>query len=133
MKSHVSLEQHVCIVCGCPYDTGSILLNRRMTNTLEEHTVTGMGLCPEHLRMHNEGYVALVEAETPSDTSTVKEEDVSRTGRILHIRRTVARKMFNLAFEEDMPMMWIEKRVFDMIEEMDRKRKAEDGDEPDTY
>ena len=29
-KSHVSLEQHVCLVCGTAFDTGAILLDKRL-------------------------------------------------------------------------------------------------------
>ena len=47
-KSHVSLEQHVCLVCGTAFDTGAILLDKRLRASMERHTATGWGLCPEH-------------------------------------------------------------------------------------
>jgi len=59
-KSHVSLEQHACLVCGSTFDTGSILLDRRLRATMERHTTTDWGLCPEHQRLFSEGFVALV-------------------------------------------------------------------------
>jgi len=45
-KSHVSLEQRVCLVCGTTFDTGAILLDKRLRQHLDRHTVTGWGLCP---------------------------------------------------------------------------------------
>ncbi|WP_430522156.1 hypothetical protein [Pseudomonas aeruginosa] len=45
-KSHVSLEQHVCLVCGTAFDTGAILLDKRLRASMERHTATGWGLCP---------------------------------------------------------------------------------------
>ena len=59
-KSHVSLEQHVCLVCGVKYDTSSILLDKRLRASLEHHTTTGWGLCDEHQKPSNDGFVALV-------------------------------------------------------------------------
>ncbi|MBA0457816.1 hypothetical protein D7Y57_17025 [Stenotrophomonas maltophilia] len=37
-KSHVSLEQHVCLVCGARFDTGAILLDKRLRSN---------GHCPD--------------------------------------------------------------------------------------
>lgn len=54
-KSHVSMEQHVCLVCGQLFDTGAILLDRRLRPSMEHHTVTGWDLCPEHRRLYEEG------------------------------------------------------------------------------
>ncbi len=46
-KLHVSLEQHVCLVCGTAFDTGAILLDKRLRASMERRTATGWGLCPE--------------------------------------------------------------------------------------
>ena len=43
-KSYVSLKQGACLVCGRPYDTGSILLDLRLRASMACHTVTGWGL-----------------------------------------------------------------------------------------
>ena len=62
-KSHVSLEQHVCLVCGTAFDTGAILLDKRLRASMERHTATGWGLCPEHQKLADDGFVALVECD----------------------------------------------------------------------
>src|SRR5450830_1148211 len=62
-KSHVSLEQHVCLVCGTRFDTGTILLDRRLRASMEHHTATGWGLCAEHQKLSDDGFVALVECD----------------------------------------------------------------------
>lgn len=46
-KSHVSLERRVCLVCGTHFDTGSLLLDKRLRQSLERYTTTGWGLCAE--------------------------------------------------------------------------------------
>ena len=43
-KSYVSMEQHECVACGTRYDTGVILLGRRLKASMEDKTVTGLGL-----------------------------------------------------------------------------------------
>jgi hypothetical protein len=84
-KSYVSLEQHLCMVCAIPFDTGSILLDRRLRSSMERHTTTGWGLCPEHQRLHSEGFVALVECDPQrsgarSSDGQMKPDQAYRTG-----------------------------------------------------
>lgn len=84
-KSHVSLEQRVCLVCGAVFDTGSILLDKRLRASMEHRTTTGWGLCVEHQRLFDEGYVALVECDpqrsgSPSAGDKLKPEQAYRTG-----------------------------------------------------
>ena len=83
MKSHVSMEQHVCPVCGKTHDTGAILLDRRLRQTFDRFTVTDYELCPEHAKLHADGFVALVECSN-GPTSL---RDARRTGNIAHVRR----------------------------------------------
>src|SRR3546814_11650878 len=59
-KSHVSLEQHACLVCGARFDTGAILLDKRLRASMARHTAPGWGLCPEHQTLSADGFVALV-------------------------------------------------------------------------
>lgn len=43
-KSHVSLERHLCLVCGVGFETGAILLDRRLRARMQRHAATGWGL-----------------------------------------------------------------------------------------
>jgi hypothetical protein len=45
-KSHASLEQHVCLVRGKAFDTGAILLDKRLRASMEHHTATGWVCAP---------------------------------------------------------------------------------------
>jgi hypothetical protein len=84
-KSYVSMEQRQCIVCGVVYDTGSILMDKRLRASMEKNTVTGTGFCPEHQKLKDEGYIALIEADPATD---------KRTGNIAHIRASVWPDLF---------------------------------------
>ena len=60
-KSYVTLEQHVCPVCMKTFDTGNLLLDDILRDVFEKYTVTGYGLCEEHKKVVEDGYVILVE------------------------------------------------------------------------
>ncbi|MDH1505978.1 ATPase [Aeromonas caviae] len=96
-KSHVSLEQHVCLVCGKAFDTGTILLDKRLRASMEHHTKTGWGLCPEHQKLADDGFVALVECDpqrSGSPGGRLKPEQAYRTGRLAHLKHHVFAKVF---------------------------------------
>lgn len=124
-KSHVSMEQHVCIVCWNQYDTGAILLHKRLRQSLERHTITGEGLCPEHQKLHEEGFLALVECDESKSSvrsgangDIIKPGEEYRTGTITHIRRTAARQIFNVDIPDDLPMMFCPPDLTAKLQEM---------------
>ena len=96
-KSYVAQEHHVCFICGELFPTGAILLDRRLKKRLDPNQATGYGLCPEHEKLHKDGYVAFVEID-PSRTTNGEPftiDNTARTGTIIHIKRGVARQIFN--------------------------------------
>jgi hypothetical protein len=121
-KSFVSMEQHVCLVCGTAFDTGSILLHKRLHPTLNRHTTTGWGLCPEHQKLFDDGYVALIECDPQrSDSPTsdhIKPEQAYRTGRLAHLRRTVFTRMFNVPISDEQACVFVEPGVIEKLESM---------------
>lgn len=88
-KSYVSMETRTCIVCGEEYKTGSLLFNMRLANTLDEKTMVGMGMCPLHEKMMNEGYIAVIGVEKECANPI-------RTGKICHLRASMWPKIFNI-------------------------------------
>jgi hypothetical protein len=111
-KSHVSLEQHLCRVCGHPFDTGALLLDKRLRKAFEPKTVTAWGLCPACQTKADEGDIALVEAKAPPSTGArLKPEAADRTGRIFHVRRTAYSQMFDTEPDPGLPMVFIDEDV----------------------
>ncbi|MCB1901010.1 MAG: ATPase [Rhodocyclaceae bacterium] len=122
-KSHVSLEQHVCLVCGTRFDTGAILLDRRLRASMERHTATGWGLCPEHQKLSDDGFVALVECDpqrsgSPAGDGRVKPEQAYRTGRLAHLKREAFAQVFNVPIAADQPCVFVEPGVIEQLQTM---------------
>ena len=122
-KSHVSLEQQVCVVCGTPFDTGNILLDRRLRPTLERNTVTGWGMCVEHERLRTEGFVALVECDPRKSgvcagTQRLQPERAYRTGRLAHLKREVFAQVFNGGIDADQALVFVEIGVIDHVQRL---------------
>ena len=120
-KSHVSLEQHVCLVCGVTYDTGSILLDKRLRASMKHHSTTGWGLCPEHQKLSDDGFVAMVECDPersglPGDR--LKTEQAYRTGRLAHLKRGVFATVFNVPVAADQACVFVEPGVIERLEAM---------------
>lgn len=122
-KSHVSLEQHVCLVCGTRFDTGAVLLDRRLRASMERHTATGWGLCPEHQKLSDDGFVALVECDpqrsgSPAGGGRVKPEQAYRTGRLAHLKREAFAQVFNMPIAADQPCVFVEPGVIEQLQTM---------------
>ena len=120
-KSHVSLEQQVCLVCGVTFDTGTILLHKHLRPTLEPHTTTGWGLCAEHQRLFSEGFVALIECDperSGSPANRLKPEQAYRTGQVAHLKREVFANVFNVPIEKTQACVFVEPGVIEHLQKM---------------
>ena len=121
-KSHVSMEQACCPVCGKLHDTGAILLDRRLRDSMEQHTVTHYALCPEHLKLHEDGYIAFIGVPNdyhPQDNKA-NVNDTPRTGDIVHIRRELAKQIIPAITDAHLalPFIFISQEGIDQIKEM---------------
>jgi len=123
-KSYVSLEQKVCLVCAKAFDSGAVLLDTRLKDSMERFTVTGWDLCPDDKARYDDGYIALVEARPPTEGDTLKPDEAYRLRRIVHIREAVFTTIFNIPPRlEDGTMLAVtfaEPAVMDMLEEMSK-------------
>lgn len=89
-KSHVGMGYSICPVCGTKHDE-VVLLDRQLKNTLECDNFMGWAMCPEHEKLRQEGYIALIEVKNqPSGLA-----DADRTGNIAHVRDSAWQKLFN--------------------------------------
>ena len=124
-KSNVGMELKVCKVCGKEYATGTVLLHRRLKPVLERMQVTGWGVCPDHAKLFEEGYVALVGVDPEKSAAVggkMAMEDAHRTGSIAHVRRHVFAEVlgpvFGLALDEATPMVYVDEGVLNWLHKM---------------
>ena len=122
-KSHVSLEQQLCLVCGTAFDTGNILLDRRLRASMKHHTTTGWGLCAEHQKLSDDGFVTLAECDpersgSPAGGGCVNPEQAYRTGRPAHRKRKVLTELFNVPITAEQPFVFVEPGVIEQLQAM---------------
>lgn len=117
-KSYVAMGDEICPVCGVTHST-SVVLDKRMRNVFEEgkHVVVGLDLCPEHKKLHEDGYLALVEIDPTKSNPPYKPENTFRTGNVAHIRREIAPKIFKDIPKEHYEgiMVYVEPGVIDQL------------------
>ena len=112
-KSHVGMGHYECPVCHVEHDE-VVLLDKRMRKTLLRNMMMGYALCPQHAKMRDE-YVALVEMSgDPNDAGS----GATFTGYTVHVRRTVAKRLFNVAIPDDTDWMAVEVGVIDALQKL---------------
>lgn len=120
-KSFVSLEQCACSVCGQPYDTGAILLDKRMRDKFDKTTITGWGLCQEHQELFDKGYIALVAVDESKSNKlpngNISPEDAWRLGPVAHITREAFNGIFNVEAGER-PAVFCQEEVIEALAAM---------------
>lgn len=117
------MEQRVCKVCAHTYDTGNLLLDQRLRNQFDMHTVTGWGLCPDHQKLFNDGYLAMVAIDESRSrkgaNGLVAPEGAHRLGAIAHVRQEVAEKIFNVPLKSEdgsrFELVFVEPEVIDHL------------------
>lgn len=130
-KSYVSMGQKICEVCGRQYSDGTILLDRRLRNSMNRETVTGFGMCDEHRKLKEDGFVALIgidESASVIDTANnmVKQENAERTGSIAHLRKPAFEQVFNAPAPEGM-VAFVPQGVIDMLYQMQQQHQESDS------
>lgn len=101
-KSHVTMEQHHCVACGTDYDTGSILLDKRLRQQFDRHTITGNGICPDCDVYAQRGYVFALECKDNTQS------DPKPTGTGMWIKREAMTSMFTVPVAPKHKFIFIE-------------------------
>lgn len=150
-KSYVAMEQHVCPVCGVVHDTGAILLDRRLRDSMDRHVTTGYSMCAKCEELKDDCFIALVEARPPKvkpgpdGVAMVQPDEVERLGRIFHIHESAWRRFTDVPVPEGY-MAFVEPEVLDVLVAMyerehgeppgrseDRLRPVREDDTPTTH
>lgn len=97
--SHVAIEKVICPVCAKYHSHGAgILLHKNLKDIPEDRIPTRWGMCEEHERLNEEGYIAFVGCDeaksTKNENGNIDLTGAYRIGRIVHIRRTTLKELF---------------------------------------
>ena len=131
-KSYVTLEQHVCVVCTAKYDTGALLLDRRLRDSFEHHTVTDWGMCPNCDALREQGFVALVECDpkqTRINAGIVQPDEAYRSGTVCHLRKEAFEKVIDIPVPKGM-VCFVDPDAIEKLKAMvpdSATRTSEDG------
>lgn len=118
---YVAMEKHQCVVCAELYDTGNLLLDRRMMNIPKNKQITGNGLCPKDSALHDQGFVALIgvdPARSHASDGRMTHDNASRTGMVMHMQSEAFEAIF---YPMDSPVAYVEQPVLDMLAERYKK------------
>jgi len=105
-KSHVSLEHKICVVCGAKYKTDTVLIHKRLSKSLPPNAVTGWGMCNEHQKLKDDGFIAMVGCDESKSTHTkngnINPEGAFRTGKIAHVKKDAWNQITKIPVPEGM-------------------------------
>jgi len=114
-KSHVSLDTKVCILCNKHFEVG-VLLDRKLKNSLERNTITGVALCPECTK---EGFTLLIEVDPDKsviENNRMKPQNAYKTGRNIYIKNELFEQMFHS--DSNIPFCFITETIFNDIKKL---------------
>lgn len=119
-KSHVSMEQKICIVTGKTFDSGALLMDTRMKNSLERHTVTGWGISPEVQDKIDEGFIVLVEIDPDKSENlpngNISPEGAYRLGRTAYLKESVFKILYPEGDTKKTKVMFVDTKFINYLE-----------------
>ena len=121
-KSHVGMGYHLCPVTGIKH-TESVILDRRMKNTLDRDNFLGWKPAPDVQEKIDEGFIPIVEVDyeksTKEPNGNIKPGGAWRTGKAGYIKTEAWERIFGKPLGE--PMAFVEEGVIDALYKMQEK------------
>lgn len=115
-KSYVGMGYEVCPVCGI-HHTETVLLDKRLKDTLEQSNCTGTSFCHVHQEQHNNGYIFLLEVTNEGEGAVLKPAEAKRTGNYAAIKREVFNQIFDIDIN-DKPIAFVQVGVLDALDKL---------------
>jgi hypothetical protein len=111
------MEQNICPICRVTFDTGAILLDRRLRDSMERHTTTSLSICPDCTTQSEDGWIALVGANGPVQDGLLKPQDAVYAAEYLWVKRYVADQLFNVPLDTH-PFVYLEPAAIERVKEI---------------
>lgn len=118
-KSYVGMGYEVCPICYTKHSE-TILLDRRIKDSLDKDNFLGFRFCPEHEKT-KETHIALVEITNTTNQAKVKPENANPTGRYILMTKEVAKHI--LQGVELVALMYIDYATYEAIVNITKPEK----------
>ena len=90
-----TIVQKLCTICGKKFDTNELaLLGRNKGKKAEMYTLMGCGTCDKCKELLLERNALIVVSNAPTSGCTLTNEEANRTGEIMWIKKTAAKRIF---------------------------------------
>lgn len=127
-KSHVGMVYRLCPITGEEWETGEILLDKKMKKSLKRKNIVGYGFAPKVQEQLDKGFVVLLEidpnkSKSPTKGNTLSITDVYKTGRLIYLKKQVAKDI--LGIKDHIEMSFIDKKVFEFLENLQKKNEGD--------
>jgi hypothetical protein len=112
-----AMEIKICPICGVEHSNNSgVLISKNLKPIKKENTITGYELCEEHKKLFTSGYLCLIGVDNNNSVDTrLKFENANRTGEIIHIKKSVAKSIFNIEINSKVPFVFVQQEVIEML------------------
>lgn len=120
-NDYVRMAKHQCPVCGVTHEHNTeILIHKKLKAIKDDELLSGTSLCEIHDNLFKDGFIALIVIDEDGHESRehVKEDNATRTGELLHLKREVFNNIFEYNIHSKMPMVYITQEVYDMLVKM---------------
>lgn len=120
-KSYVSMEGKMCVCCGKPFDSGAILLDKRLKASMERQTVTGLGLCKE---CQLDGFVTLIVIDETNNK--INPTQAWKTGEVVKMKHEAFKGIFKCELPSN-GFIYIDRETAQVLERLKEEADGEDN------
>ncbi len=122
LTAATAMSPVICPICGKEPSGRSINDSKRLLELLGMNQRVNWKLCEKDQELSDKGFIAFVEAKVPKDpNSLIPPGDAVRTGKVMHIKRELAEKLFDTKIDPKFPMVFADPEVLEKIEKMEQK------------
>lgn len=115
-KSFVTMVDKICIVTGKQFHANELMMDLRLKDSLEKHTLAGYGISPEVQEKIDDDYIALIGFDSSKSHPNPKQySDFYRTGEIAYLKSNVFQDIFTVELPKE-KFTFVEKEVISHLQ-----------------
>ena len=120
-KSFVTIVDKICIVTGKQFHANELMMDLRLKDSFDKHTLTGYGISPEVQEKLDDNYIALIGFDASLTTPNPElASDFYRTGDVAYLKSNVFEDIFTVELPKD-KFTFVEKEVIDYLQTLQQE------------